>query len=89
MAEKLELHAAANTLAPALAELSGLGFEVSRIPNGEGERFYRAENSEMVVSASDTLQLLGLVVLAARRGKAASQPTDAEIAAVLRLDDAV
>jgi hypothetical protein len=89
VAEKLELHAAANTLAPALAELSGLGFEVSRISNGEGERFYRAENSEMVVSASDTLQLLGLAVLAARRGKAASQPTDAEIAAVLRLDDAV
>ncbi len=89
MTEKLSLHAAANTLAPALAELSALGFKVSRIATSEGDQFYRAENSEVVASASDTLQLLGLAVLAARRGKAASQPTDAEVAAVLRLENAV
>lgn len=89
MTTKLSLHTAGNTFAPALGELISMGFTVSRIDMSSGQVFYQAENSELVVKAEDTMQLLGLVVLVERRGSAAGQPTDAEVAALLRLDNVV
>jgi hypothetical protein len=89
MSEQVTIHAAANVLAPALAELSAMGFSVSLGPIVAGEQTYRAESATAVVTAADTLQLLGLAVLVSRRGKDASRPTDAEVAALLRLDGAV
>jgi hypothetical protein len=89
MTTKLSLHAAGNTVAPALAELISMGYIVSRIDIIRGPVLYQAENSDMVVKAEDPLQLLGLVVLVERRGSAASQPTSAEVDALLRLDNVV
>jgi hypothetical protein len=89
MTEKLQVHAAANALAPALAELQRMGFEVSHAPNILGEACYRAEGTNLVLTAADTLQLLGLAVLAQRRGNNACQATDAEVEALLLLEGAV
>ena len=76
------LVAAANTFAPALAELQGMGFRVMNLGNGN----YTAERSEVLLIAEDVLYLLALAVLNERRGDAACHPTDAEVAAVLALD---
>jgi hypothetical protein len=89
MNQQLTISVAGNVFAPALAELSAMGFRVSRGPTVEGERTFRAENAAAVVTAPDTLQLLGLAVLASRRGINATKPTDSEVAALLRLDGAV
>jgi hypothetical protein len=89
MKEQLVISAAGNVLAPALAELNAMGFRVSRDRTVADEATYRAESAGTVVTASDTLQLLGLAVLASRRGSNATRPTDAEIRALLRLGSAV
>ena len=73
--------AAANTLAPALAELTKLGFEVTR--RGES---YRGDRSGMTLEADDVLQLLGLAYLVQQRSIGATQATDVEVEALLRLE---
>jgi len=89
MSEQLNISVAGNVFAPALAELSAMGFRVSPGPVVAGERTFRAESSDIVVNAPDTLQLLGLAVLASRRGRNATRPTDSEVDAMLKLDGAV
>jgi hypothetical protein len=89
MNERVTISVAGNVFAPALAELAALGFRVSPGPIVAGERTYRAESAFAVVTAPDTLQLLGLDVLASRRGINATRPTDSEVDALLRLDGAV
>lgn len=85
MSQLLTFSTAGNVLAPALAALNALGFRVSVVA---GERSYRAENEIAVVTASDTVQLLGLAVLALRRGVNSTRPTDSEVGALLRLEGA-
>jgi hypothetical protein len=69
MPQPLHIVAAGNTLAPALAELGSLGFSVSRIVvSGSSEPFLRAEKLGLMLYASDPLELLGLAMLAERRG---------------------
>jgi len=89
VSEQLNITVAGNVFAPALAELGAMGFRVSLGPTVAGERNFRAECAGVVVTAPDTLQLLGLAVLASRRGRGATQPTDAELDAMLKLDGAV
>jgi hypothetical protein len=89
MPQQLHIVAAANTLAPALAELIKLGFSVSGVvASASGESFYRAKKAGLVLDASDTLELLGLATLAERRG-ATWAPSDSEIEALLDLDGSV
>ncbi|MFL6606029.1 MAG: hypothetical protein ACJ8R9_32530 [Steroidobacteraceae bacterium] len=89
MPQSLHIVAAGNTLAPALAELVSLGFSVSRIAvSGPSEPFLRAEKLGLVLDASDPLELLGLAMLAERRG-AAWVPSDDEVDALLKLQGAV
>lgn len=80
----MRLHTAANTLAPALAELHSMGFAV-RHEDGAGYH-YVAERQGVVLGADDVLQLLGLAILQERRGDAACRPTDAEVEDLLRLE---
>jgi hypothetical protein len=89
MAERLNISVAGNVFAPALAEVSAMGFRVTPTEASDGEHAYRAESSEITLIAPDTLQLLGLAVLASRRGRNATRPTDSEVDAMLRLDGAV
>jgi len=65
-----------------------MGFVVSVGPVVEGERMLRAHGAGVVVTAPDTLQLLGLAVLAVRRWREATRPTDSEVDALLKLDGA-
>jgi hypothetical protein len=80
----MRLDAAANTLAPALAELHGMGFAV-RYHDDRGYR-YVAERRDVILQAEDLLQLLALAILSERRGDAACRPTDAEVQSLLRLE---
>jgi hypothetical protein len=89
MGEHLSISVAGNVFAPALAEVSAMGFRVTPGPAVAGERTYRAESEDVTLTAPDPLQLLGLAVLAARRGTNATRPTDIEVDAMLRLDGAV
>jgi hypothetical protein len=79
MNERIQLAAASNTLAPALAVLRRMGYVVSR--NGD---VYRADSETRRLLADDLLQLLGLAALLDERG-AAWRPTDEEVDALLRL----
>ena len=89
MPQPLHIVAAGNTLAPALAELVSLGFFVSRIVvPGPSEPFLRADKLDLVLDASDPLELLGLAILAERRG-AAWAPSDNEVDALLKLQGVV
>jgi hypothetical protein len=45
----------------------------------------KAERSAIVLTADDTLQLLGLALLWERRGADATRPTDDEVAAMATL----
>ena len=81
----MRLDAAANTLAPALAELRKIGFTV-RSQDGAGYS-YLAERRDVVLWADDVLQLLALAILYERRGDAACRPTDAEVQDLLRLEE--
>jgi hypothetical protein len=87
MSEGIHIGAAANTLAPALAELRRMGFVVTRHESHDPP--YRATRSDFSVSAEDTIQLLGLAILVERRGPAATAPTDSEISDLLLLDSPV
>ncbi len=80
----MRLDAAANTLAPALAELHSMGFAV-RHQDGAGYS-YVAERQGVILRADDVLQLLGLAILRERRGDAACDPTDDEVEGLLRLE---
>jgi hypothetical protein len=83
--QPLHIVAAGNTLAPALAELVSLGFSVSRVViSAPGESFLRAEKSGVVLDAGDPLELLGLAMLAERRG-AEWAPSDVRVDALLKL----
>jgi hypothetical protein len=66
-----------------------MGFEIPHASKILGEACYRAEGANLVLTAADTLQLLGLAVLAERRGNNACQATDAEVEALLLLEGAV
>jgi hypothetical protein len=83
MTDKIHVASAGNTLAPALAVLRELGFEVTRTGDGETE-LYRAENGACRLFAEDPLMLLGLATMVQHRG-ACWQPTDPEIEALLEL----
>ncbi len=86
---QLSLSVAGNVFAPALAELQAMGFRVSLGPLTAGERTYRAESALAILTATDTLQLLGLATLAVRRGSSSTQATDAELEEFLSFDGAV
>jgi len=83
MKSRTAITAAGNTLAPALASLKALGYQVSRDP--AGQRLYRADNAECSLAAEDPLSLLGLVKLYEVRG-ADWHPTDAEVSAFLGME---
>lgn len=76
--------AAGNTLAPALASLKALGYEVSR--DVGGLRLYRAESAVCSLSAEDPLLLLGLATLFDLRGEN-WQPTNAEVDAFVDMEE--
>ncbi|WP_457351578.1 hypothetical protein [Roseateles sp. P5_D6] len=80
MSDRIQLAAASNTLAPALAVLVRKGYVVSR--EGDG---YRADSSTRQLQADDPLQLLGLAAMLDERG-ASWQPTDEEVEAILQLE---
>jgi len=80
--ESVRLDAAANTLAPALAELRHMGFTVRK----QGDSGYLAERPGLVLGGDDVLQLLALAVLSERRGDAACRASDAEIENLLALE---
>jgi len=80
MSERIQLAAAGNTLAPALAALRRKGYVVSR--EGDG---YRADSSTWQLLADDPLQLLGLAAMLDERG-ASWQPTDEEVEDFLQLE---
>lgn len=74
------LGAGANTATCALGELQARGYSVT----GSGG-VMKAERSAIVLTADDTLQLLGLALLWERRGADATRPTDDEVAAMATL----
>ncbi|MGS5084981.1 hypothetical protein ACVC7V_00575 [Hydrogenophaga sp. A37] len=76
--------AAGNTMAPSLAEVRALGYEVSRGTDCGGA--YVAEGLNCRLVADDPLALLGLVKLFELRGRN-WQPTDDEVSAFLVLED--
>ncbi len=83
MTNRTTISAAGNTLAPALAVVRALGYEVTREP--AGLRRYKAVNSRCELFAEDPLQLLGLIQLFESRG-ASWQPSDAEVSELLVLE---
>jgi hypothetical protein len=89
MPQQLHIVAAGNTLAPALAELTKLGFSVfAVVASVSGESFFRAQKVDLILDASDTLELLGLATLVDRRGTDWA-PSDSEVEALLDLHSAV
>ena len=80
----MRLDAAANTFAPALAELQGMGYAVRH--QDDPGYCYVAERRDVLLHADDVLQLLALAILNKRRGDAACRPTDAEMQDLLRLE---
>jgi hypothetical protein len=90
MSEKVTVVAAGNTLAPALAVLHRLGFQVSAMNSSmSGPPLLQAEDETCRLIAEDPLLLLGLATLVRQRG-ANWKPTDEEVTDLLRLmgDDA-
>ena len=81
---KLVMASAGNTLAPALAVLRELGYTVSTV-SGHSD-LLQADNGRVHLTAGDPLQLLGLASIADHRGSS-WQPTDAEIADLLALEN--
>ena len=75
---------AGNTLAPALACLTSMGYRVSRI--GASDSTYQAEREGCRLIGKDTLELLGLAALFNQRG-IGWMPSDAEVQALLKLED--
>jgi len=76
--------AAGNTMAPALAVLKGLGYDVSRHISSNGTEEFHAHGLQAHLVAEDILQLLGLAALVRERG-AQWLPSDPEVEALLRL----
>lgn len=83
MAEITTIIAAGNTMAPALAVLSEIGFEVKKQFGVDG--LYEAERKGCRLVAEDPLTLLGLAKLYEIRG-AGWMPTDAEVSEFLQID---
>lgn len=83
MSERTTIVAAGNTLAPALAVLRGLGYEVTR--ESAGERSYVAVSRVCRLVAEDPLTLLGLAKLYEVRGNS-WKPTDSEVSAFFGLE---
>jgi hypothetical protein len=87
MPQQLHIVAAGNTLAPALAELTKLGFSVfAVVASSSGESFFRAQKVGLILG--DTLELLGLATLVDRRGTDWA-PSDSEVEALLDLHGTV
>lgn len=70
-------------MAPALAEVRALGYEVSREIDADGLYVAVGQNCRLV--ADDPLALLGLLKLYELRGSNWA-PTDAEVAALLAME---
>lgn len=86
MDSTIRIFAGGNTLAPALSELVGLGFSVSRMSTTvPSESAFRAVKAGVILEAPDTVSLLGLAFLAQRRG-AKWEPNNEEVAGLLRLE---
>ena len=83
MTERTKISAAGNTLAPALAVLLGMGYDVKRESGNEG--WYAAISSRCSLRAEDPLTLLGLAKLYEVRGTR-WQPSDKEVSAFLALE---
>ncbi len=79
---KINISSAGNTMAPALAVLKGLGFDVSQVSGNPA--LLQADNELCHLVAEDLL-LFGLAALAAHRG-AIWAPTDQEVSAYLALE---
>ena len=75
---------AGNTLAPALACLTSMGYRVSRM--GVSGSAYLAERQGCRLIGKDTLELLGLAALFHHRGTE-WMPSDSEVQALLKLDE--
>ncbi len=82
MNERITIAAAGNTLAPALAVIRGMGYQVTL--EAGGDALYVAERGICALKAEDPLTLLGLVKLYEVRGRN-WKPTDAEVSALLAL----
>lgn len=80
---KVTISSAGNTMAPALAVLRDLGFDVTRVPGDPA--LLQADNEHCHLVAEDPLLLLGLATLFAHRGPIWA-PSDEEVAAYLSLD---
>ena len=83
MNERITIAAAGNTLAPALAVIRGMGYQVTR--EAGGDTVYVAESGACTLKAEDPLTLLGLAKLYEVRGRN-WRPTDAEVSALLALE---
>jgi len=83
MTQRTDISAAGNTLAPALAVLRGMGYDVKRESGNGG--WYAATSSRCSLRAEDPLALLGLAKLYEERGSK-WQPSDKEVSAFLALD---
>ncbi len=83
MSHKTTIASAANVLPSALASLRGLGYAVSKTPDG---LLCRAENAECVLIAEDLLSLLGLATLRSLRGDA-WLPADEEVEELLSFEE--
>lgn len=83
MTNRTKIAAAGNTLAPALAVLQSMGYDVKREPGNEV--WYEATNNCCSLRAEDPLALLGLAKLYEVRGNG-WQPSDEEVLAFLALE---
>jgi hypothetical protein len=83
MSERITIATAGNTLAPALAVVRGMGYQVTR--EAGGDMLYVAEIGVCILKAEDPLTLLGLAKLYEVRGRN-WRPTDAEVSAFLALE---
>ena len=67
MSDKISIHQATNTFAPAFAALESLGFTVWK-ERGDSYTLFCAENEQYWISALDIFALLGLVKMLELRG---------------------
>ena len=88
MSEQINLTAAGNVFAPALAVLRKLGFKVTLLAQASqsAEQLFQAERPGLRLRAEDPLLLLGLAKLIEARG-ADWKPTDAEVEDFLKLSE--
>ena len=88
MSDQINLAAAGNVLAPALAVLRKLGFKVTLLVQGNqsAEQVFQAEKPGLRLRAEDPLLLLGLAKLVETRG-ADWKPTEEEVEDFLQLSE--